>query len=118
MVDPAIAIGVIGLIATAYDKCEKAYAGCKVMAHFSLDMQKLWRRLEGHWTVVHLLMECNTAQLQNPPDPRNENHPVTKSIRTQLSELAKLFARCEKLIAAQLSKVTVSFGMRLLTFVL
>lgn len=111
MADPAgVTLGAIALIAPLYDTCDRAYSGCKAMAAFGLDLQRLWRKLEGYWTILHLLMERNTSQLLNPPDPRDENHPVTKSIRIQLEELATHFGRCEKLIAAQLSKCIRHFG--------
>lgn len=104
MVGGEVVLGVIGAIATVYDSTNKAYSGCKVMAHFSVDMRHLWRKLEWYWTVVHLLLQNSTLQLENPPDPRDENHPVIKTIRTQLFELERLFIKCQEVIEAQLSK--------------
>jgi hypothetical protein len=74
------------------------------MARFGQDFQTLWRKLEGYWTTLYLLMERNSAHLRMPPDPRDPNHKVTKVILDQLKELTSQFEFCENLIAAQLSK--------------
>ena len=110
-----VTLGAIALIAPVYDACDRAYSGLKIMARFGQDFQTLWRKLEGYWTTLYLLMERNSAHLRVPPDPRDPNHKVTKVILDQLKELTSQFEFCENLIAAQLRKRTSCHGAKVCT---